>query len=170
VPLFAKKGECSMREPIADSSTKLERLSPEELAADLLFYREQGCRSARRLAELQELPLALVETLLCRGLATLVSRGFPPELLSAEQLARAAQAPQFGESFRPLSFMWPQVKLPAPRRPEPRADALPMPAEPAPAATAAEPETLDEAALIAELARLLKEEPEALPGCRCCHE
>jgi hypothetical protein len=45
-----------------------------------------------------------------------------------------------------------------------------MPAEPAPAATAAEPETLDEAALIAELARLLKEEPEALPGCRCCHE
>jgi hypothetical protein len=101
------------------------QLSTEERAAALLFYRERGCVSVRRLAELEELPLALAETLLCRGLATLVARSYPAEWLcerfsaSPEQLATAATAPPFGEGFRPLSLTWPQVGLPAPQRAEP---------------------------------------------------
>ncbi len=133
-----------------------ERVTPEGLAASLLFFRECGCTSERRLAELEELPLALVGTLLCRALSTLVARGYKKEWVCAtltlkpEQLARASLAPPFGPEFQPNSLLWPpeaRERHPAPR---PRQEAP---------ATSGETGTIDEAALIAELAALLQEQP-----------
>jgi hypothetical protein len=133
------------------------QLSPEEQAATLLFFRERGCRSVRRLAELEALPVAVVETALCRALSTLVARGYSAEwlcetfTLTSEQLARAQKAPPFGEAFDPLGWWrWPP--------PQGRAASL----------AEKEPTTapLDEAALIAELSELLQEKPEALPAAR----
>jgi hypothetical protein len=101
----------------------------------------------------------------CRAVSTLVSRVYPAEWLCAtftltpEQLARAAKAPPFDESFRPPSLSWPQVDLPPPQRAETQAAALPMPS-PESAAIAAELETIGEDELVTELAMLLREEPE----------
>jgi hypothetical protein len=103
-----------MGKPIADSSPEPEQLSPEEQAAALLFFRERGCTSVRRLAELEALPVAVVETALCRALSTLVARGYPPQwlcetfTLTPEQLERAAKAPVFGPEFEPRGvWRWP---------------------------------------------------------------
>lgn len=84
-----------------------DQISPEDQAARLLFFREHGFTSVRRLAAAVELPVERVENLMCRALATLL-RGYPPEQLCAtftltpEQLDRAAKAPAFGQAFRPI--------------------------------------------------------------------
>lgn len=176
-------------------------LSLEAQSAWVLFLRERGATSVARLAAAAQLPFELAELLLCRGLATLVQRGYPAAQLCAvfslrpDQLARAAKARPFGEAFEPLGEQrWPsRAELPdeqapasiipkpappsapvelqeemrserkngngaaheaEPQRATPGAAALPSSAEPA------EPET-DEAALIAELASLLREEPKS---------
>jgi hypothetical protein len=96
-----------------------EKLPPEEQASALLFHREWGFVSAARLAAAMDPPLALelVETALCRGLATMLSRGYPAEhlcrrfTLTPEQLARAAAAPALGPAFRPLcDWRWPELQ------------------------------------------------------------
>lgn len=89
--------------------------SDEWLAARLLFHREHGFTSAKRLAAASELPLERVELLLCRGLSTLSARGWSAEelcetfTLTPEQFGRAVQAPTFGASFRPLCHWRPSV-------------------------------------------------------------
>jgi hypothetical protein len=131
---------------------------PEEQAAFLLVCRQCGSTSARRLARAAELSVALVETLLCRALATLVARGYPAGwlcqnfTLTPEQLTRAAKAPPFGPEFEPTG-VWLEAGPPARQET---------------AAVVAEPETIGEVALIAELTRLLHlpDEPEALPAAR----
>jgi hypothetical protein len=106
-----------MRKPVADSSPdpEPERLSLEEQAANLLWHFERrGRKSMARLAELEELSLAVVDTALRRALATLVLRGYSREWICATftltrgQLERAARAPPLGEAFEPIgTWRWP---------------------------------------------------------------
>jgi hypothetical protein len=125
-----------------------ELLPDEEQAALLLFRRERGATSVSRLARAAELPVALVEDLLCRAIATLVARGYSHEFLcmnftlTPEQLDRAAITPPFGSQFEPRRLFWPPEARPTT----------------SPAAVAVEPAPLDEAALVAELQELLHAE------------
>jgi hypothetical protein len=91
-----------------------EQLSPERQAALLLFARERGATSVRRLALAAGLPVPLVEARICSALSTLLARGYSREFLcekfsvTAEQLERASRAPALGDAFQPtFGFLWP---------------------------------------------------------------
>lgn len=84
-----------------------------ELAALLLFARERGLTSVKRLAAAANLSVEQAELLICRALATLIRRGYQGaalcELFSVtpEQLSRAAKAPAFGPDFQPIgAWAW----------------------------------------------------------------
>ena len=84
-------------------------LSPEAQAARLLHCRHLGIISVRRLAEGAGLPVERTELLMCRGLSTLIARGYPAEELcetyrvTPEQLSRASMVPVFSGRFEPLA-------------------------------------------------------------------
>jgi hypothetical protein len=84
-------------------------LSPEAQAARLLHCRCLGIISVRRLAAEAGLPIERADLLMCRGLSTLIARGYPAEELcetyriTPEQLSRAAIVPVFSAAFQPLS-------------------------------------------------------------------
>jgi hypothetical protein len=84
-------------------------LSPEAQAARLLHCRYLGIISVRRLAAEAGLPIERTELLMCRGLSTLIARGYPAEELceiyrvTPDQLSRAARVPVFSSIFQPLS-------------------------------------------------------------------
>lgn len=83
-------------------------LTPESQAARLLHCRYLGIISVRRLAAEAGLPVERTELLMCRGLSTLIARGYPAEELcetyhvTSEQLSRAAAVPVFSSMFEPL--------------------------------------------------------------------
>ena len=83
-------------------------LTPEVQAARLLHCRCLGIVSVRRLAAEAGLPVERTELLMCRGLSTLIARGYPAEELcetyrvTAEQLSRASMVPVFSGRFEPL--------------------------------------------------------------------
>lgn len=62
-----------------------------------------------RLAAEAGLPVERTELLMCRGLSTLVARGYPAEELceiyrvTPEQLSRAAMVPVFSTIFEPIA-------------------------------------------------------------------
>jgi len=91
------------------TSCKLGELTAEALAARLLHRRELGFTSVRRLAAEMGLPLERAELLMCRGLSTLLARGYPAEdlcetyHLTPGQLSRAATTPVFSNAFEPLA-------------------------------------------------------------------
>ena len=84
-------------------------LTAEAQAARLLQRRQQGIISVRELAVTTGLAAERVELLICRGLSTLIARGYPAEDLCAtyhltpEQLSRAATVPVFSNTFEPLA-------------------------------------------------------------------
>ena len=87
---------------------KFEDLTPEAQAARLLHCRYLGIISVHRLATEAGLPIERTELLMCRGLSTLIARGYPAEELcetyrvTPEQLSRAAAVPAFSSAFKPL--------------------------------------------------------------------
>jgi hypothetical protein len=89
--------------------TKFVDLTAEAQAARLLQCRKQGIISVRELAASTGLAAERVELLICRGLSTLIARGYPAEELCAtyhltpEQLERVATVPIFSGMFKPLS-------------------------------------------------------------------
>src|SRR5215813_13190134 len=84
-------------------------LTAEAQAARLLHRREFGFTSVRLLASEMGLPVERAELLMCRGLSTLLARGYPVEELcetyrvTPEQLSRASMVPVFSTRFEPLS-------------------------------------------------------------------
>ncbi len=88
---------------------KFGNLTPEAQAARLLHCRYLGVVSVHRLATEMGLPVERAELLMCRGLATLIARGYPAEdlcetyHLTPEQLSRAATTPVFSHAFEPLA-------------------------------------------------------------------
>ena len=92
-----------------NAELKFGDLSPEAQAARLLHCRHLGIISVRRLAEGAGLPIERTELLMCRGLSTLIARGYPAEELcetyrvTPEQLSRASMVPAFSSKFKPLS-------------------------------------------------------------------
>jgi len=84
-------------------------LTAEAQAARLLHRREFGFTSVRLLAAEMGLPVERAELLMCRGLSTLLARGYPVEDLceryrvTPEQLSRAATVPTFSATFEPLA-------------------------------------------------------------------
>ena len=92
-----------------ETELKFGDLTPEVQAARLLHCRYLGIVSVRRLAAEAGLPVERTELLMCRGLATLIARGYPAEelcetyRLTPEQLSRAAMVPVFSSIFEPLS-------------------------------------------------------------------
>lgn len=88
---------------------KFGNLTPEAQAARLLHCRYLGVVSVHRLATEMGLPVERAELLMCRGLATLIARGYPAEdlcetyHLTPEQLSRAATTPVFSNAFEPLA-------------------------------------------------------------------
>ena len=84
-------------------------LTAEAQAARLLFYRQRGVTSIRLLATDVGLPIERAELLMCRGLSTFISRGYPAEELcemyrvTPEQLSRVATVPVFSSTFEPLA-------------------------------------------------------------------
>ena len=78
-------------------------------AARLLHCRYLGVVSVHRLGTEMGLPVERAELLMCRGLATLIARGYPAEdlcetyHLTPEQLSRAATTPVFSNAFEPLA-------------------------------------------------------------------
>ena len=84
-------------------------LTPEVQAARLLHCRSLGIVSVRRLAAEAGLPVERTELLMCRGLSTLIARGYPAEELcetyrvTPEQLSRASMMPVFSGRFEPLA-------------------------------------------------------------------
>jgi hypothetical protein len=109
-PTFSKvhgiyqKGRNQPRE----AELKFGDLTPEVQAARLLHCRCLGIVSIRRLAAEAGLPVERTELLMCRGLATLIARGYPAEELcetyrvTPEQLSRASMVPIFSGRFQPL--------------------------------------------------------------------
>lgn len=89
--------------------TKFGNLTAEAQAARLLHRRKLGSTSVRLLAEEMGLPVERAELLMCRGLSTLLARGYPAEdlcemyRLTPEQLSRAAMVPVFSTTFEPLA-------------------------------------------------------------------
>src|SRR5215813_2294224 len=107
--LFRRGGSsCSSRHG-DNAELKFGDLSPEAQAARLLHCRYLGIISVRRLAAEAGLPIERTELLMCRGLSTLIARGYPAEELcetyrvTPEQLSRAAMVPVFSSIFEPLS-------------------------------------------------------------------
>jgi hypothetical protein len=84
-------------------------LTAEAQAARLLHRRELGFTSVRLLAAEMGLPVDRAALLMCRGLSTLLARGYPAEHLcdtyrvTPEQLSRAATVPSFSSMFEPLA-------------------------------------------------------------------
>ena len=84
-------------------------LTAEAQAARLLHRRELGFTSVHLLAEEAGLPFERAELLMCRGLSTLLARGYPAEDLcdtyrvTPEQLSRAATVPVFSNTFAPVA-------------------------------------------------------------------
>ena len=91
------------------TSYKFGDLTAEAQAARLLHRRELGFTSVRLLAAEMGLPFERAELLLCRGLSTLLARGYPAEDLcetyrvTPEQLSRVALVPAFSGAFEPLA-------------------------------------------------------------------
>jgi hypothetical protein len=91
-----------------EAELKFGDLTPEVQAARLLHCRCLGIVSIRRLAAEAGLPVERTELLMCRGLATLIARGYPAEELcetyrvTPEQLSRASMVPIFSGRFQPL--------------------------------------------------------------------
>ena len=94
---------------MATTFSKFADLTAEAQAARLLHRRELGFTSIRLLAAETGLPVERAELLLCRGLSTLLARGYPAEHLcdtyrvTPEQLLRAATLPSFSSMFEPLA-------------------------------------------------------------------
>jgi len=88
---------------------KFGNLTAEAQAARLLRCRYLGVVSVSRLATEMGLPVERAELLMCRGLSTLIARGYPAEELCATyhvtpgQLSRAATVPVFSGMFEPLA-------------------------------------------------------------------
>ena len=88
---------------------ELGELTAEAQAARLLHRRGLGFVSVRRLAAEMGLPAERAELLMCRGLSTLLARGYPAEDLcetyriTPEQLSRVATVPAFSSTFEPLA-------------------------------------------------------------------
>ena len=88
---------------------KFAELTAEAQAARLLHRRELGFTSVRLLAAEMGVPVERAELLMCRGLSTLLARGYPAENLcdtyrvTPEQLSRAATVPSFSSMFEPLA-------------------------------------------------------------------
>ena len=74
-----------------ETELKFGDLTPEVQAARLLHCRYLGIVSVRRLAAEAGLPVERTELLMCRGLSTLIARGYPAEEL-CEILPRDATA------------------------------------------------------------------------------
>ena len=80
----------------------------EAQAARLLHRRELGVTSVRLLAAEMGLPVERAALLMCRGLSTLLARGYPAEDLcetyrvTPEQLSRVATVPAFSRKFEPV--------------------------------------------------------------------
>lgn len=85
-------------------------LTAEAQAARLLHGRQQGVTSMHHLAAEVGLSVERAELLVCRGLSTLLGRGYAVEELcetyrvTAEQLSRVATVPPFSGMFRPLTI------------------------------------------------------------------
>ena len=94
---------------MATTITKFANLTAEAQAARLLHRRELGFTSVRLLAAETGLPIERAELLRCRGLSTLLARGYPAEDLcetyrvTPEQLSRVALVPAFSNAFEPLA-------------------------------------------------------------------
>jgi hypothetical protein len=94
---------------MATTFSKLADLTAEAQAARLLHRRELGCTSVRLVAAEMGLPVERAELLMCRGLSTLLARGYPAEELcetyrvTPEQLSRVATVPAFSSTFAPLA-------------------------------------------------------------------
>jgi hypothetical protein len=94
---------------VESAISKFGDLTAEAQAARLLHCREQGAISLRDLAAATGLAVERVELLMCRGLSTLVARGYPAEDLcetyhvTSEQLKRVATVPVFSDIFKPLT-------------------------------------------------------------------
>ena len=94
---------------MATTFSKFADLTAEAQAARLLHRRELGFTSIRLLAAEMGLPAERAELLMCRGLSTLLARGYPAEDLcetyrvTPEQLSRAATVPVFSNTFEPLA-------------------------------------------------------------------
>ena len=88
---------------------ELGELTAEAQAARLLHRRGLGFVSVRRLAAEMGLPAERAELLMCRGLSTLLARGYPAEDLcetyrvTLEQLSWVATVPAFSSTFEPLA-------------------------------------------------------------------
>ena len=88
---------------------KFADLTAEAQAARLLHRRELGLTSVHLLAAEVGLPFERAELLMCRGLSTLVARGYAAEDLcetyrvTPQQLSRAATVPAFSSTFEPLA-------------------------------------------------------------------
>ena len=91
------------------TSYKFGDLTAEAQAARLLHRRELGFTSVRLLAAEMGLPVERAALLMCRGLSTLLARGYPAENLcetyrvTPEQLSQAATVPSFSSMFEPLA-------------------------------------------------------------------
>ena len=89
--------------------SKFGDLTAEAQAARLLRYRQRGLTSLRAVAAEMGLPVERAELLICRGLSTLLARGYPAEDLcetyrvTPEQLSRVATVPAFSSAFEPLT-------------------------------------------------------------------
>ena len=94
---------------MATTFSKLADLTAEAQAARLLHRRELGFTSVRLLAAEMGLPVERAELLICRGLSTLLARGYPAEDLcetyrvTPEQVSRVATVPAFSSAFEPLA-------------------------------------------------------------------
>ena len=90
------------------TSHKFGDLTAEAQAARLLHRRELGFTSVRLLAAEMGLPIERAELLLCRGLSTLLARGYPAEDLcetyrvTPEQLSRVGTVLAFSSTYEPL--------------------------------------------------------------------
>lgn len=88
---------------------RFRELTAEAQAARLLQWRRERFTSIRDLAVTTGLAVERVELLMCRGLSTLIARGYPAEELCAtynvtpEQLMRVATVPVFSNIFKPLA-------------------------------------------------------------------
>ena len=94
---------------MATTFSKVADLTAEAQAARLLQRRELGFTSVRLIATEMGRPVERAELLICRGLSTLLARGYPAEDLcetyrvTPEQLSRAATVPGFSSTFEPLA-------------------------------------------------------------------
>ena len=93
---------------MATAFSKFAALTAEAQAARLLHRRKLGVTSVRLLAAEMGLTVERAELLICRGLSTLLARGYPAEDLcetyyvTPEQLSRMATVPAFSSAFEPL--------------------------------------------------------------------